>query len=448
MRVAAANAGARSVRAAVSAAAWLGVVLACAAGDAPAPPPNIVLLIADDLGHPDYGFMGSEWAETPTLDSLAREGMLFRYGFNTSSVCRPSLRTLLTGLQPLQIANYQLLGRREGKPQPQPERLRGLGTLPRALAERGYVSFQAGKYWEADYALAGFTDGMQRPGDDPVEGGAGRLFARDGSLAPVAEFLDAHRGRPFFLWFAPMLPHWPHDADARFRARYEGRGLAETAVGYYANVTRFDAAVASLLELLEERGLREDTLLVFLADNGWDQPSDADLTARFPDGTRGKGTMHEIGWRTPLIFSWPGRLSGGRVSDALVSTVDLFPTLLELAGAELPPGRSGYSLVPTLEGGAPPKRKRVIGEQRASRVEPGSDAGPRQHQAFLLRSREWWYIWFRDRGVEELYAVSSDSRAESNVAAQHPDVLLRYQRAVGVWEARMRKSAALLGAPP
>jgi arylsulfatase A-like enzyme len=418
-------------------------LLACAGCSSDARPPNIVLVIGDDLGWVDHGFMGSATVETPVLDALARSGTVFSHGYATASTCRPSLRSLLTGLHPIQLEHIDALRRRRGERLAEPQRLRGLDTLPGALSAHGYVSYQAGKYWEADYRIAGFDAGMQRPGHGTWNGGVGRELGRDIPLDGVAAFLDGTRGKPFFLWFAPMLPHQPHDASERFAARYRGRGLSWTAFWYYANVTRFDALVGELLELLDARGLRENTLVVYLADNGWDQRPDADESASLPDGARGKKTMYELGWRTPIVFSWPGVVPAGQVSDLLVSAVDLFPTLLDYAGVPVPPGRPGHSLWGVIQEGAGWPREFVFGSLRGARAAPGSapSSGPDDGEAFFARNDVWWYVWYPERGREELYDARSDPRDERDVAADHPRVREALHRFVESWAERMRRSA-------
>ncbi|MDJ0847616.1 MAG: sulfatase-like hydrolase/transferase [Myxococcota bacterium] len=398
----------------------LACVLACG-GPSPADRerPNVVLVVSDDVGYMDHGFMGSPHVATPNLDRLAAKGTVFTHAFSTSSICRPALRSLLTGLAPLQWDTRALeRGAETGG------LVEELVTLPRALAARGYVSFQAGKFWERDHVVAGFSGGMQQPGDSPAHGGVGRRIGRSVPLDPVLRFLDERGSAPFFLWFAPMLPHVPHDADERFAEPYRGRGLSGPALRYYANVSRFDALVGELLEALEERGLLSSTLVVYLADNGWDQPPDAELVAGAGDGPRGKRTMYEIGWRTPLVFHWPGVVPEKVRSDALVSSLDLFPTLLDYAGAAAPEGRSGRSLRAVIQEGAPWSRERIVGSQVAPRIEDApaaarSNAPGTLPRAFFVRDREWWYVWYPHRSTEELYSVRDDLRAARDLSRAH-----------------------------
>jgi uncharacterized sulfatase len=470
------------MRSAAAAALVLVLVSACSFGEAPAPGverPNIVLIIGDDHGYPDFGFMGSPYVETPHLDRLAEEGTVFTHGFNSASLCQPSLRTLLTGFYPHQFAARRRVLRRLRVRRDPHEWIAAFATLPRQLAMRGYASFQAGKHWEGSYASAGFTDGMLKPGQSRVHGGEGRWLGRRASLDPVYEFIDAQADQPFLVWLAPMLPHVPHNASKEQRRRYMDRGLSSAAIGYYANITRFDDLVGELISHLEQRGLRERTLVVYLADNGWQQGPHEDML-RTLGGDRGKGSLHEMGVRTPIVFSWPGVVPGGVVSDALVSTVDLFPTLLDYAGAPQRSERPGRSLWPLIQEGKGWERERVIGlrvyrrraedpapeleeplaefeefpgelEEPATGFEelseeldePTAEAGPSQarrsrrlvrERSYFLRDRDWWYIWHETRGVDQLYDAGRDPRAEHDLAAEHPELVGRLREQVREWE--------------
>jgi uncharacterized sulfatase len=403
--------------------------------------PNIVMIVGDDVGWDHFGFMGSETIKTPHLDLLAEQGMVFTHGYTTASICRPSLRSMLTGLHPYQWNVRVRALAREGIHRPDIERIELFQTLPRLLAERGYASFQGGKFWEADHVIAGFTDGMQKPGDRmATHASQGRYLGRTIGLEPVETFVDAHRDEPFFLFLAPMLPHTPHDA-VEYRYLYDKEGISHRSKWYYATVTKFDAFVGDVVRLLVERDLRRRTLVVYLADNGWDQGPDFTGGATPIDGPRGKKTAHELGFRTPIIFSWPGVVPGGVRSDVLVSAVDVFPTLLDAAGARVPDDRPGRSLWPTILENAPWKRERVIGWNKEARVEAGP-AGrvPEKHgadRAFFLRDADWWYIWYKDRGVRELYDLRRDPHSLEDVSARHPERVAELQAAVETWAEEM-----------
>ena len=178
------------------------------------------------------------------------------------------------------------------------------------------------------------------------------------TMRPLWKFLDEFGGRePFFVWFAPMLPHTPFDPPASYLEVYAGQGFSKRSRAYYANISRFDDQVGQIVEYLDRHGLRENTVSIYLSDNGGQQDPKARHGAY--GGPRGKWSMYELGFRTPLIFNWPGRLPRGVINPTPISTVDLFPTLLGFAGLPAPVDRRGRSLRP-LFGGAPPLERRPV----------------------------------------------------------------------------------------
>lgn len=421
---------------------WLvSALLLCACGapseDFASGPPNIVLIISDDHGYKDFGFMGSEIAHTPHLDRLAEEGTFFPFGYATASLCRPSLRSLLTGLHPIQfdLREQQLV--RKGIPASPRSSMRDhFHTLPAILAQRGYASFQSGKFPEGSYRNAGFTHGMtEKPGRAGRKQGI--RIARE-TMEPLFSFIDEHRERPFFIWFAPQIPHLPHNAPKEFYAPYESLDLPWFAPGYYASVTWFDSAVGRLAEHLEKRGLRRRTLIVFVSDNGWQAPGpgvDYDYTL---GGHKGKKSLYEVGFRTPVIFNWPGEIPAGEVKDDLVSLVDLFPTLLDYAGAPQLANRPGVDLRPLLEGKPGSTRSALIGTATALRDQrEGEPAG-----GSFLRSRRWHYLWYND-GREALFDLTTDPDEDRNVAPGHPEVVHDSRERILEWSKAMRESVML-----
>lgn len=433
----------------------------CQSAEAPPDRPNLLLIIADDLGYPYAGFMGDSVVQTPNLDRLAREGTLFRSGYVTSSRCRDSLLSIVTGLQPYQIKRHyaELASQR---PRPTLPNLREIGSIPGLLQARQYRSFQAGKFWGGTYASAGFTEGTKSDdtGGAPFmrsAGGAeGNAIGRT-TMQPVYDFIDQHAEEPFFLWFAPALPHNPMDAGARYRDLYAGQGLSDSAIRYYANVSRFDAVTGELLEHLEERGLTERTIVVYLSDNGWQQgPHESYPTAGgfTGHGPKGKGSLHELGFRTPIIFRWPGQVPAGAVYDQLVSTVDVFRTLLDYAGVDAPLNRGGTSLRQLIEEGAGFAPQILIGQMPDAAI-PGTTGGPASPasnegaiealqiaEGFFLRSQAWHFLWFPTRERSELYSVVDDPDETRNVAASHPDLVARFQEQIRGWQAEMAEGIA------
>ncbi|MEO1618588.1 MAG: sulfatase-like hydrolase/transferase, partial [Planctomycetota bacterium] len=272
-----------------------------------AKPPNIVLLLSDDMAWTDYGFMGHPDIKTPNLDRLASESALFPRGYVPTALCRPSLATLLTG----QFASVH--GITGNDPSPKyaergsrlyQERCAALiakldrfDSLPKKLAEVGYLSHQSGKLWEGSYQNAGFTHGMTRgfPQRGGRHGDDGLVIGRKG-IGPINEFLDlaVQEEKPFFLWYAPFLPHTPHTPPKRLFDKYK-EGRPGSIAKYYAMCEWFDETTGELMRSLDERGLDDNTLVIYLTDNGWIQDPNSKKYA-----ARSKQTPYEGGIRTPI----------------------------------------------------------------------------------------------------------------------------------------------------
>lgn len=306
------------------------------------PRPNVVFVVSDDQAWTDYGFAGHPHIRTPNLDRLAASGVHYSRGYVPSSLCRPSLMSLITGLHPHQ---HGITGNDPPKGTARDEMLRHVHsahTLPKLLATAGYRSFQCGKWWEGSAADGGFTDGMTH--GDPKRGGrhgdAGLAIGREG-LAPVAEFLDQGGGQPFFLWFAPMLPHTPHNPPQRLLDKYLPLADSIHVARYWAMCEWWDECVGELLRMLEQRGLARDTLVVYLADNGWIQDP-----KRPGFAPRSKRSPHEAGIRTPILLRWPAALAPAFDGETLVSSIDIVPTVLAACGVPFPHNLPGTSLLP------------------------------------------------------------------------------------------------------
>lgn len=297
-----------------------------------APPPNVVLIIGDDMGYTDFGFMGSPVVRTPRLDRLAAESLTFRRGYVTSSLCCPSLATIVTGLYPHQhkvVSNDPpaVKGSRDPRGS-SPEliekwnaALDGIPTLPRRLGGEGYLSFQTGKWWQGDFSRGGFTHGMTR---GSRHGDEGLAIGRKG-IQPVRDFLQQARkqGKPFFVWYAPMMPHAPHHPPARLLEAYRAKTDSLPVARYWAMCEWFDETVGEVLDCLDEEGLRENTLVVYVCDNGWIQ-SPTRPNAFAP---KNKTTPYDFGHRTPILVRWPGRIRP-EIVDQPVSSIDIAPTIL------------------------------------------------------------------------------------------------------------------------
>lgn len=331
-----------------------------------AAPPNLLLLISDDQAWTDYGFMGHPHIRTPRLDRLAGESLLFPHGYVPSSLCCPSLASIITGRYPHQhgvvcndpprppgmsakdfYSSPQFLAGRERMA----SFMEAVPTLPRLLKDRGYVSFQAGKWWQNHFTRGGFTHGMTqggRHGDD------GLKIGRE-TLRPVTDFMDEaqHNGKPWLVWYAPMMPHDPHTPPERLLAKYRGLTNSLPVAKYWAMVEWFDETCGQLLDHLEQRGLATNTIVAYVTDNGWITHPE---TGRY--APRSKQSPYDGGLRTPIMIRWPGQVSPGR-NDQPVSSLDLMPTLLKAAGVTAPEGLPGINL---LDRAAVAGRDAVFGE--------------------------------------------------------------------------------------
>ena len=436
-------------------------------------PPNIVFLVGDDHGFPYHGFMGDENVVTPSMDALSMGGVTFSHAHVTAPYCRPSLRTLITGLHPVQYvqretetvdrrrqddATYASLGDREKRLWEQVEKaaaMREFDTLPKLLGEAGYASWQGGKWWENTYRNGHFTEGMSEGWDmsafggdsffQELMGGEGNDLVRE-TMEPVFDFIDRHQEQPFFIWFAPSLPHVPFDAPYTYRKYYQDMDISESAKLYYANLTWWDDGVGQLLDHVESRGLMEDTLFVFISDNGWEQDADVEYqqgeNATIADnvllgngGPLGKNGLYDQSFRSPLIFYWKDRVDRSFNTSSLVSSMDIVPTILDLAGVEIPSRLPGYSLLPLIEGQSMPERTHLVGytDNRRSRTSPMGD----RTEGYYVRTHRWHFLWYADTDEMVLYDVTVDRRAEHNLVEAYPDLVAGFLEQIQDWKQDM-----------
>ena len=414
------------------------------AADPLAEKPNIVLILSDDQAWTDYGFMGHQTIKTPNLDRLAKESIVFPRGYVPTAVCRPSLMTLATGYYPHQhrITGNDPAGGFTTPVYPREDLLVNidrLPALPRILKDQGYLSHQSGKWWEGDFRRGGFTHGMtkgERHGDE------GLVIGREG-MDSVFHFIDFAQteGKPFYLWYAPFLPHTPHNPPQRLLEKYEGQNLPPNIAKYYAMVEWFDETCGQLLDFLEEKGLRENTLIYYLCDNGWIQKPDEN---GFDFGS--KQSPMDGGVRTPIMFSWPGKLKPAERTEA-ISSIDLFPTVLSAAGINPPGDLPGLNLWDNLTTGKPIQRNTIFGEGYGHDMMDKDD--PEASLAYLWCIEDnWKLILCYDGQIEgwglhtheemrthpvRLYDILQDPFEKNNLAGQHPEVVKQLRRKIEDW---------------
>lgn len=405
-------------------------------------PPNVVLIIGDDQGWTDFGFMGHEVIQTPRLDQLAAEGASFPNGYVPTSLCRASLATLLTGLYAHQhriCCNDPPVGVDRAEMHPF---IQEAPALPRLLGEAGYASLQTGKFWEGHYANAGFTAGMTTQGR---HGEAGLAIGRE-TMDPIYDFIREYDERPFFVWYAPMLPHEPHNPPQRLLEKYLAPDRDERLARYFAMCEWFDETCGQLLDFLDETGHREDTLVLFVIDNGWIQETEPARRMRGNFAPKSKLSPYDGGLRTPVLIRWPEHVQPGVYPD-LVSTLDIVPTILAAAELPIPEQMPGLSLLDTAAGRGPLQREAVFGEiYLHTCVDLNRTALNLTHR--WVRAGDWKLIVpvagvlldssaeassVAQSGDPELYNLAEDPHEEHNLAATHAEQVDRLQKLLDAW---------------
>jgi arylsulfatase A-like enzyme len=343
---------------------WVAIASSSLAGETTAPPsatrPNIILIFADDLGWKDVGYQGSDFMETPNIDRLAREGMVFTAAYAAAANCAPSRACLLSGTYTPRHGVYAVGStdrgdRNEQRLVPTPNKT-GLApdnfTLAKALKAAGYTTGIFGK-WHL-HGIDGSTpeqqgfDVVYQSQTDWSKGILKNPKAIYSLTQAACEFMEQNRARPFFIYLSHYAIHTNQEARAstlaRFKAKTPGRQHHDPL--YAACTYDLDDGVGRLLQKLKELGLEENTLVVFTSDNGGTQKSSQ-------EPLRGnKGGYYEGGIREPFIARWPGVTRAGSSCDVPVINVDLFPTFLAAAGVSRPPDKilDGESLLPLLQG--------------------------------------------------------------------------------------------------
>jgi len=286
-------------------------------------PPNLILIIADDMAWDDCGACGHPNIQTPNIDRLAEDGMMFQNAYLTTSSCSPSRASIITGTYPHQTDAEQLHWALPG------ENI----TFVEKLKEAGYWTGQAGK-WHLGNQVKDRFHILAEENTDELKQSYGELPSSDNSGAHLWVPLLKHRpdNQPFFLWLAALDPHRvyeegiienPHTPEDVILPPYvpDTKEVRKDYALYYDEITRLDKYVGMIAETLEEQGVSDNTLILFISDNGRPFPRD-------------KTTMYDSGIKTPFLVKWPAGIQPGSESISLVSSVDIAATFLSLAGAE------------------------------------------------------------------------------------------------------------------
>ncbi len=428
-----------------------------AAGAQSSTRPNIVYIVADDLGWKDVGFHDSN-IKTPTIDKLAREGARLEQ-FYVQPMCTPTRAALMTGRYPFRYGLQTLVIPTPGK--------YGLPTdewlLPQALKEAGYRTVMVGKwhlghadrkYWplqrgfdyhygavlgEIDYythASANIRDWYRNNKPVKEEGYVTQLLGKDA----VARIMEHDAKTPLFLYLAFTAPHAPYQAPKEYLDRY--KDIADpTRRAYAAMISSMDDEIGKVMTALERKKMRENTLIVFMSDNGGNTlamlSGDADVSKlKLPADNGpyrgGKGLLYEGGTRVAAFANWPGHIKSADVNE-MIHVVDIFPTLTMLAGVKVQKGKplDGVDVWESISEGKQSPRKEIV-----YNIEPFRGG---------IRDGDWKLIWRTPLpSVLELYNIQQDPSEKNNVAEKNPDKVAALQKRIEQLSKESAKSLFLL----
>jgi arylsulfatase A-like enzyme len=427
-----------------------------AAATAEAPRPNIVLIVADDLGWADLGCYGSTYHETPNLDALARRGMRFTDGHAACPVCSPSRAAILTGKYPARLNLTDWLPGRPDRPSQKLRRpvirqqlpLEEI-TLAEALKPAGYASASIGKwhlggppFWPEHQGFdvnVGGTETGSPPGGyfrfktPSLRAQNDSEYLTDRLTDEAIAFIERSRTRPFFLYLPHYAVHIPLQARPEVVARYRAKpvsGSPQNNPIYAAMIRSLDEGVGRLVRKLKELGIDDRTVVIFTSDNGGlsvEEGPNTPATSNSPLRA-GKGYLYEGGIRVPLIITWPGVTRSGSVCEVPVSGQDLNPTIREIAGVAPTPGQvvDGESLVLLLRGVEDLRRDSLFWHYPHYSNQGGKPGG-------AIRQGNLKLIECYEEGKAELYDLAADRGERKDLAGERPADVRRLRDRLARW---------------
>jgi arylsulfatase A len=421
-----------------------------AIGASKPPPPNIVFILADDLGWSELGCYSNRFNETPSLDRMAAQGMRFTQAYASAPVCSPTRAAFLTGRTPTSLDLTDYL-------KPDDERFLSPNrpTINKQLKKAGYVSGLVGKWHlNGDYARHRGTP-VQHGFDDVIcseESGIGagdywypykfmtnvtaklpNEYLTDRLDLEAVEFIERHKSQPFFLYLAHYAPHQMLDAKPDKLEKYSAKpaaGKNKNNPKLAAMLESIDEGVGQIMAKLDELHLTENTLLIFTSDNGGERS----VADNFPLRA-GKSFVYEGGLRVPCIAHWPGHIKPGVVCDVPIITHDFYPTFLEIAGVKLDRNEKveGKSLLPLFRGASHLKSDALYWHYPLAK--PHFLGGT---SASAIRKGDFKLIEFLDSGKVELYDLKNDLAEGNDLTGTLPKKAAELKNQLEKW----RKTAA------
>jgi arylsulfatase A-like enzyme len=425
-------------------------------GQAASSKPNIVYILADDLGWKDVGFHGSD-IKTPNIDQLAKTGAILNQ-FYVQPMCTPTRAAMLTGRYPLRYGLQTLVipaAQSWGLPTDE-------WLLPQALKEADYTTAIIGK-WHLGHAKREFWP-LQRGFDYQYGAQLGEIDYFTHKVHDVTDWYRANKRvtekgyvttligddavrlierhdtkKPLFLDLAFTAPHTPYQAPQEYLDKY--RDISDrNRRAYAAMITAMDDQIGRVVQALDKRGMRQNTIIIFHSDNGGNQSAmlagESEVKGRLPADNGpyrgGKGTLYEGGTRVVSLINWPGRIKPGTVVDEMIHVVDYYPSLLKLAGASHSKSKplDGFDIWPTISEGKPSPRDEIVYNIEMFRG--------------AVRKGDWKLVWRATLPSKvELFDLKEDPSEKINVADQHPDKVKELQKRIDELAGGMAKSLFL-----
>ncbi|MDQ7947194.1 MAG: sulfatase [Pedobacter sp.] len=437
--------------------------------------PNIVFIMADDLGYGELGCYGNQFNETPNLDRLAKSGLRFTQAYAAAPICSPTRASILTGQYPARVGITDFLPAKTER-WLDPAKYY---TINEALSSAGYTTAIVGK-WHLDTDYKTGKGSPKAHGFDEVIGsetkyiadgdyffpydkiatfpsGADQEYLTDRQSQEASRFIERHKSKPFFLYLTYYSVHTkleaPESLVNKYKAKFDqkyGKGEAEKYFGAQnirhesphpdnpylaAMLERIDAGVGEVWKTLIANGLDKNTIFIFFSDNGGapDAGNNGILRA-------GKSWLYEGGIREPLLVSWPGKIKAGTTSDAAVCSIDFYPTFISLAGIKPNPTAKldGVDLVPLLTQGKAMKPRSLYWHY------PSETGGWINRMASAVRSGDFKLINFYKDNRFELYNIKTDIREQIELSHQFPEKLEELKRKLETWKRDVHAEAPVL----
>ncbi len=422
--------------------------------------PNIVFILADDLGWTDVGFMGSKYYETPNLDKIARQGIVFTNAYSNGPNCAPTRASLLSGQYTPRHGIYTVTNSDRGPSKqrkliPTPTRTTldsNIITIAEALKPAGYISASMGKWHMGNDPqlgpigqgfdlniggnIAGHPKSYFSPYKNPnLKDGPKGEYLTDRLTDEALKFIEANKTRPFFLYLPHYAVHTPIQAKDQITQKYKAKtpSNGHTNPKYAAMIESMDTGIGRIMDKLDQLNLTDNTIVIFFSDNGGLK------TVTSAEPLRGgKGMLYEGGIRVPLAVRWPGSIKPSTKCDQPVIGIDFYPTLLDIAKTPRPQNHTldGVSIIGPLTGGRALSREAIYWHFPAylqGKATGARDQYFRTRPGSVIRQGPWKLIEYFEDSDLELYNLADDIGEKNNLAHSHPDRAAQLHLSLKKW---------------